>query len=383
MRGGRKITDDTYPLSYSRIARYQTCPRWYKFESVEDLGSTTGEAARLGTALHEFHQTAATDGIETAYRVMSAMVTFSKSRDFQYMRDVAAQLVTKKDALYGVEVPVNWAFDILRRNESGDELIRVEFQSYLDFLFVYPDGVVEIVDGKSGRQLSDDISDDPQGKSYGVGILKHPLLQGLNIWKVIFTQAQWRLGKLVSTSFTLADLQEHEAHIQAIAEEIVNDQKFAPSPGIHCSYCPFVFKCDAANKMLPKTFEFNGSEFPVILNDDNERDFVRGYLQLQAIYYRYSDIIRGRVKESGVPVSGPDGRTFDYHTSRSKRVSDASGLIHEAERLGVEPDDLSDAISLSKKAGKLIKDNPTLRDYTKEISYVKWGYRKPDEDDED
>jgi hypothetical protein len=365
-----------FPLSYSRMDRYEDCPRWYHYENIEKLGRIGGEAADLGNALHKFQEILFSDGIEEANKLATAMVPLSASEEWANAKKIIEKIVLKKDHLYSAETPYRWEFEV--KKKDGTSVI-VQFEAKIDQFFVfYDDGIGEIIDGKSGRKVTENIENNPQGLAYGVSVIE--ALPDLDLHKIIFTQAQWRYGRLVSTSFTIDELHNYKMQIEAKAEQMVNDTEFAPKPGNQCMWCPFALRCDAAQKMLPKLVEFHGTILPPIISDDSDAQKVAaGVIHLETILKLYRASLQGFVREFGTPVTLGE-KTYDFHKHKTWKIENLKTLVGIAEENEI---DLSNVISYNNQTGKtLLKKHPELKDAMYEDQWSKFEYAAP-EDEED
>jgi PD-(D/E)XK nuclease superfamily protein len=367
-----------FPITFSRIDRYQECPRHYQYEYVDKLGKVSGDAAELGTALHVFQEILFTDGIEKANEIATAMVPLAMSEDWQNARKIISEISIRKDALYATEARFHWEFKALRVTEAQEpEPWTVQVETKIDQLFVFPEkGIAEVVDGKSGRRVEKDVRNDSQLKTYAISAIRN--LEGLGIHTVIGTQAQWRLGKLVSASWSVEELEDFAQQIEGISATILNDQKFKPTPGVHCMWCPFALRCDAAQKLLPKEVKIGEKTLPVLIdNAEDATNVAAGIVHLEAILKRYRDSLRGFIREYGTPVKLGE-HTYDYHRHKTLKIGSLDDLIEIARENEI---DLSKYLSFNNTTGKtLIKEFPAIKEALVESQYEKFELRKPGED---
>ena len=382
-----------FPLSYSRIKTYTDCKRRYRYENIDKLGRISGDAADLGSAAHVFQEVMFTDGIEAANMAARAMVPLSKSQEWINAKTIIESIVIKKDFLYSAEARIHWEFPAIkqmtdansqRANELGissSEVYTIQIEAKIDQLFVYPEqSTIEIIDGKSGAQVPNEreLQNDPQGKLYGVVVLEN--LRELGIKKVIFTQAQWKYGRLVTVSYSLDELEEYKYQIMAIGQEILNEQEYEPSPDTHCHWCPFVLMCDAAQKMLPKSVNIAGLELPPVITNDAEAELIgKGVIHLEEIAKRYRAAIRGYVKETGKPIKVGEKGGWGWWKRSTLKIDNLSLLFETANAIGIR---LDAYLSFNNKVGKtLVKKNPTLMEGLVEEQYPFFDYKENIEKD--
>ena len=369
-----------FPITFSRIDRYQDCPRWYQFEYKDKLGHIGSDAAELGTALHVFQELLFTDGIEKANEIATAMVPLTMSEEWQNAKAIIEQITIKKDFLYAAEAKLRYEFKSIRvPKEGAPEPWTIQNEAKIDQLFVYHDQhTLEVIDGKSGRQVEKEVAKDMQLKLYCLTALKN--LEDLDIRTVIGTQAQWRFGRLASATWTLDEMQEFDVMIERIATAMLNDEEFDPKPETHCMWCPHALRCDAAQTLLPKEVTIGDKTLPVIIdNDETATKVGEGILHLEAILARYRNSLRGFIREFRTPVRVGE-KTFDWHRHATLKIGSLGDLLERANDSSI---DLSPYISFNNTTGRsLIKKYPEIKEALVESQYEKFEYRKPGEEDE-
>lgn len=350
LRIRRNEEDGFFPISYSRIKRYQECPRWYKYENIDKLGRIQGTAAELGSAAHVFQEVMATDGIEKALIAARAMVPLSKSDEWLNAKNIIESIIIKKDYLYLAEKALHMEFP---GEKDGKEYV-IQLEAKIDQLFVYPKKI-EIIDGKSGRQVETNLDGNPQGKTYGVTVLEN--LWELEIEEVIFTQAQWKYGRLISTRFSIEELVEYKQQIIAVGRKMLNEKEFLPTPGTQCHWCPFVLRCDAAQKMLPPLVEIAGEKLPPAITSDEEAEIIaQGVIHLEEILKRYKDAIRGYIKDNNDRTVRVGKGGFNWWKRETLKIVSLQTLIDIAKSKNIN---IESFLSFNNKIGKtLVKNHP-------------------------
>src|SRR3989442_10000401 len=81
-----------YPMVHSRLALYKRCPAWYKFQYLDRLPRTSGEAAELGSVAHDFLEIYATRGLEAAKLFISAMLPLTKHAELKKIQEAISQI---------------------------------------------------------------------------------------------------------------------------------------------------------------------------------------------------------------------------------------------------------------------------------------------------
>lgn len=366
-----------FPLSYSRIASFDKCRLRYKYENIDHLGRVSGDAAALGTAAHTFQEILATEGIDKANDIARALVPLSKSVEWMNAKEIIESIVIKKDFLFLAEGRLHWEFPA--EKDGQDYVIQVEAK--IDQLFVYPEKeTIEIIDGKSGTQVPTEyeLKQDVQGKTYAVVVLEN--LADLGIKKVIFTQAQWHYGRLVSAEYSIDELIEYRYQLMAIGQDMLNETRFEPTPGNHCHWCPFVFKCDAAQKMLPQMVEIAGLQLPpAITTDEQAVQIAKGVLHLEEIIKRFRAAIKGWTEETGSVIKIGEGG-FGKMRRSTLKIADLKLLQETAAEKNI---DFQAFLSFNNKTGKtLVKNHPEFLEGLVEEYYPFFDFKaKLGEDD--
>lgn len=373
-----------FPLSYSRIQSFNNCQRRYKYENIDKLGKISGDAAELGSAAHAFQEVMFTEGIERANEIARAMVPLSKSIEWINARNIIESIVIKRDFLYLAEGRMHWEFPVAKNtNEGGSEVYTVQVEAKIDQLFVYPHlNTFEVVDGKSGTQVptENELKQDLQGKLYSLVVLEN--LGELGIEKVLFSQAQWKYGRIVTVEYGIEELKEYKHQIIAIAQEMINEQSFKPEPNTHCHWCPFVLQCDAAQKMLPKMVEIAGQELPAIITSDEDAERIgKGVIHLEEIAKRYRAAIKGYVKETGKPVRVGERGGWGFSRRSTLKLGDLSKLMEIAQDKHI---DLQSFLNFNNKTGKtLIKNHPEFLEGLNQEQYPWFDFKANFGEDDD
>lgn len=382
-----------FPLSYSRIDGYKRCKLRYKYENIDKLGRVSGEHADLGSAAHTFQEVLLTDGIEKAADMARAMVPLGKSKAWLNAKAIIESIEYKKDHLYLSERSLHWEWPATKlmpdaqssRAEqigvSSSEVYTIQLEAKIDLLFVNTEAKsIEIIDGKSGRQVDTKLDENVQGKIYAITVLEN--LGDLDIERILFTQAQWHFGRLVTVEYSREELVEYKAQIEAIGRQMLNESEYKPTPGNHCHWCPFVMRCDAAQKILPPLVEIAGEKLPSVITSDEEAAAIgQGVIHLEEIVKRYKEAIRGYVKETKRPIKIGEGG-WDWFRRSTLKVEDLDVLIKLASEKKIN---ISAFLSFNNRTGKtLVKHHPEFLEGLVEDQYPFFDFKaKLNEDDDD
>lgn len=354
--------NEWFPISHSQIAVYDTCPKRYYFENVVRLEKESGEAAELGNDLHGIQLEIAELGIEGARNFVSAMVSLSKTREWKKLKEALDQIAIKREYLLSAEQRHHWTWPV--RREYDDRELKVQFEAKIDLVFLNPfENWIEIIDGKSSDDVAANVDHDQQGLTYASILSTNlELAPFFESAQIIFTQAQWAKGRLVSTTFSLDELREWLRFLKEKVKRIVNDIDYEPRTGVHCQWCPFIFKCEAAQKKLPPVVRIAERDLPVnIASLDEAQQAAEGVAYLRAIVRRLESGLAGylRFLEQTGAAGGPakleiPGGTWRFESFDNRKPEGGiEGLLarHPEERAGLTGKFYSRLV-LKKKEGK-------------------------------
>ena len=386
-----------FPLSYSRVDRWDECPRWYSYENVERLGRVGSDPMQLGNALHEYLEMRIREGNEQADAILSALIPLKESDEFFNMKKLVDQVFVSRDNLISLEERYffaeqirtpSWYADLFPGYHANE--ITVDFQAKIDVLFIYPDGTAEIVDWKSGRKLDEKIDNDPQLKLYALTVLRNfP-----HVWRVIPKRVDLRFNRIINGNpksqfhWEAGFLEDFSQVVRAKFQAIADDREFGPKPNDHCEWCPFAIRCDAAEKFLPQSIMFGDQSIPVHIDETNAQKIAAGLLQAKAKVKKIEEMVQHFVEFTKSPLSaGEEGYVWDYHKRATQRV-DVERFIEIFESIGR---DWRPYVSVNNQKTRTIKNGsspsgiPAVVELYKEApmeEYSWWGYGKSKDDDD-
>ncbi len=282
---------DIYPMDHSRLEVYKRCPAQFDFQYNQRLPRTSGDAASLGSVAHDFFEIYINHGLSAAETYVSAMLPLTKTADLKKIQAAITQIKFKGKP-YSTERRFHFYAEIAKKT--------IQFEARIDVLFIYPDQA-EVIDGKSGRQVSSNIDNDPQGLFYALACLRSKELSFFNLDSVIFTQAQFQAGKLVTTHFSRADIEKYERYLHACVEEIIADNRFKPKPGTHCHWCPYVASvCPVGKSIAPEFLSLAGRNIKIRATDSEEAQaLAEQAMYLDALLVRMKAALRGYMGSTG------------------------------------------------------------------------------------
>jgi hypothetical protein len=245
------------------------------------------------------------------------MLTLGQQAELKKIK-TAIEQIDFKGQPYATERRFHFYWPVLR--ERDDKILNVQFEAKLDILYLHAeDFEAEIIDGKSGRYVSSNIDNDPQGAAYGLAVIRCQELEHFGVMNVVFTQAQWATGKLVSTQFSREDLEVFERQLQATVSEMVNAGGYRPRPGSYCQFCPYIFHCPVGSQLIPSIWNLAGKDIPVRISTDEEAvEVAEQVLYLDAIVKRYRDALKSRIGQTNQDIEVSNGKwTLEIVTNKN------------------------------------------------------------------
>lgn len=308
---------DFFAMDHSRLSLFYRCPAWYDFQYNKHLPRVSGDAAEVGSAAHNFMELFVTQGLEVARAYVALMLPLGKQVELQKIKN-AIEKIEFKGKPYATERRFHFYWPVIR--EKDGKILNVQFEAKIDILYLHiEDFEAEVIDGKSGRNLSSNIDNDPQGAAYSLAVIRSNELEHFGITNIIFTQAQWVTGKLVSTQFSRKDIEVYERQLHATVNEIVNAERFRPRPGSYCQFCPYIFHCPVGSRLIPTIWNLAGKDLPVRISSPEEAAQVgEQVVYLDAITKRYRDALKGYLFANQADIEIDSGRwTLEVVASRS------------------------------------------------------------------
>jgi len=342
-------------LSYSRVSKWETCPKSYQFSYVDRLPRGDAVWALVGTVVHAT--------LETLEReALARGVPGSLS-----LRGAAAayKAIAAREGLVGVEpftdgwqMVQDWVVDRGWRDPTqilGLELPftlrvgRFEVVGVVDRIERVAPGVIKITDYKSGRNLfrAEDLSTNLQLSLYEAAVRDcWPDTREVHLamWMLRHRQQQ-------RTQRTPEQLDAALAYAETIGEQIESATEYPARLGPHCGYCDFRTHCETYRAAV-------GGELPAAQDLGDLEHVARERERLVTISRladrRQREIDRGLKKrlayEPELVAGGTRFRLFEVRTyqhdlaATAERIARATGQPPAAviEQIGaVDKDQLS------------------------------------------
>ena len=226
-------------LRPSSAARWIACPASARL-SLQVPYEESGEAAKIGTAIHSLSETCwqlDQDPMDFVGKTVEGIVMTRENAEFAlaHIRMVAAlesELGTVKVEQFGVA----FSNDLVRVAGTADVVAFNEDKS-----------ILEIADLKTGRQWVD--ADSPQMKIYALGVLKKYLSASFETVRLTIVQPQ--AGENRTHVMTADELHNWADNVLMPAVNAAVKDVTEPTPSKDaCQYCPAKMICPAQTKAL-------------------------------------------------------------------------------------------------------------------------------------
>jgi len=281
----------TATFSYSRLRRYEDCPRSYYLHYVKDLRDEPTEPLLFGTLIHaalervygwivaeEYAGPFPHPQLYRFYQQEFERSALTGAALFDEGRDMLAQYVSRHTevdhlAILGVEQEFRIPFGRLQLHGFIDRVDRVDAET------------VRIVDYKTNRLLfsKDEVEHDLQLSLYA-------LVAGqLYPWakKVQLAFEMLRHDLVLAAERTDERLASARAYALALAERALHDEVFTPRLGPNCAMCGHRQDCEAYQQVLS-----GGRAPPALLTGD-----IRDIVEQRQLVAQMAKILYARQKE--------------------------------------------------------------------------------------
>jgi DNA helicase-2/ATP-dependent DNA helicase PcrA len=237
-------------ISYSQIDNYLVCPLRYKFSYTLRVPTPPNCALSFGNTIHEtlkeFHtqkmldQNPTLEDLLTSYEKNWIPLGYDNEKHRKLRYEDGIKLLEKyyeknKDLdVKHIGLEKNFVLDI------GD----IKLKGKIDRIDQHPDGEIEIIDYKTGKEKSQkEVDDDVQMTIYTMAA-KEALKIEPNSLSLYYVEPNVKL----STSRTQKQVDAQKEIIKGVVEGI-KSKNFEPTPGRHCTWCDFKDICPFAEKV--------------------------------------------------------------------------------------------------------------------------------------
>jgi len=355
-------------LSYSRLSRWEQCPRSYAFHYIEKKQAEPGLPLRFGKTIHAVIERLIKEVVDD-----ERTGPLSEERAIELYREAWGA-----EQLTGMDVFAE-GLAILRRFIAGSGVvdhrdvlaIEKEFRlpvgpfevlGFIDRVDWIDDETVEVIDYKTNHQLfaRDEVDTSLQMSLYEVAVRR--------LWpwakKVKLTFWMLRHGAKQETTRTPEQLADALAYVETIGRQTETATEYPARLNANCSYCDHRKQCPAYADALKGKREFIVEDLADLEGVAKEREEVARLAK--ALYARkeeLEDILKARLKaRDELVLGGVRYRMFattslDYPLEPTlSLLADAAGLSRDEVlgKLGAIDKKALDALlkSLGKKLDK-------------------------------
>jgi superfamily I DNA/RNA helicase/RecB family exonuclease len=244
-------------LSASAVDTYERCGLRFKLERDWRIAAKPAAAMQYGAAVHRV--------LKTYFD--SVRLGRPKSDDDlidlfrQDLRDARIQETYQHELYENLGVTQLKQFLASARSMDASQVLHTEetfeikigdtiVAGRIDRIDRRPDGTVTIVDYKTGKARDQDDADESlQLSLYAIAAKEK---WGYDVGALTFHNLEENVP--VITTRSEAELTAARNRVQDAAEQIA-DGKFAPNPGMHCSFCAYRSLCPEKEKHIPRRIE--------------------------------------------------------------------------------------------------------------------------------
>jgi putative RecB family exonuclease len=345
-------------LSYSRLAKFETCPLSFKLHYIDKLPSASGIEARLGRAIHWVLQHLVGEAA-SAWRYGA----LSEERALDLLRRAWAN-----ENLTGVSVfhdattmlqgfiEQTGALDprtvLALEHEFRVRVGRFAVIGYMDRVDQLDDETIEIVDYKTMRQL---MTRDEADTSLQMSIYA---LAARELWpwaknvKLTFWFLRQRVR--ISTTRTAEQLETARSYIETLGEQTERAKAFPPRIHGGCAFCDHRHHCDAYADALKGKRATAVADPEKLEEVAKEREEVASLSKILFSRQKELDgILKAKIAEDGdqelggvrYAVINSARTTYPLHATLNALV-EASGMAREdlIDRIAMVDSDALDAL---------------------------------------
>lgn len=251
------------PLSSSRIQTYTKCPKMFQYRYIkkvdEEFISVEAFAGRVvHKTLYDFFSSLEE---KKAPKVLNLLKVAKKNWEEGLKESSSIKVITYPKKIKQWELNTyklienfywdNYPFRKIEKsyfekeiNFKLDELIDV--RCFVDKLFIYPDGTVEVFDYKTGRRKPpESLEDDMQAAIYTMALKdRFPNSKVKAIWHFLLYK------KKVEREFSDKELQIWKEKIGLIYDDICNERDWNAKTSKLCSWCGYNKSCLEGNEYI-------------------------------------------------------------------------------------------------------------------------------------
>jgi hypothetical protein len=324
----------TTPYSYTRFDLFETCPAQFKMKYHDRIPETPSRPLLLGSFIHEVlkHYNAHLYGNRVQTDVTSLPLIADKLFYIKPTGLTGADLAEVREILarYAGSHILN-----LATYAGSEELMRFDIDQdrtiwgQVDELHIDAD-IATIVDFKTDHQVRSEaeVSRDIQLKIYCWLVKQHyPQVTKFRVCLdfVRHGVVRW-IPSVEGEHLDLSAVEEADAYIRGMIQQIEAERKWAPKPGAGCSWCPYVDRCPAMQS------DDRAAGQIVIATEAEAKEAANRLALLRAQATRLEFGLKDYCNAAGAVES--NGLRWGFQLTESRRIDDVAGFIHAAREAG-------------------------------------------------
>lgn len=246
--------------SYSALETYKLCPQKFKFQEIDRVRAKKSKAALFGTFIHgTLRYMFSRDPLfPTLDEVLSRFrENFPPPEKMDVTPDEEALYIAEGERMlknfYAKNAP--WNFSVVDLESRFEVPIEDPQHRETHVLAGRIDRIdkteqgYEVIDYKTTRRMPSqaDVDRDLQMSIYALGLQKrwpHVKPEAITL-SLYFLKHGEKLSTTRSREATAATTGEVLKTVHAIQEKLANGERFEPTPGPYCSFCPYQTICPA------------------------------------------------------------------------------------------------------------------------------------------
>lgn len=353
--------------SYSALDLYEKCPRRYRIERVERRKAAPGPALLVGSAVHAaiaaYIRHLRDEGLATD--VTWAPQALEEAEKTLKGRKPDGGIWEEVEGMFRTFVDSH-AFDPSRIAEVEKmERISLEdgtqFWGVIDLLEVREDGLAVVTDWKTDWAVrsQSEVERDFQLRTYAWMVAR---LYGYE--EVVCRLDFVRHGAVREVLLGPEDVARTERRIIRTIKHIRAEKEWSPSPGTHCSWCPWSDDCPAVSDLPAQIYSL-----------EDARRVAGEILVLEKQIRDRKEALKAWTAVEGPIIVG--GQEFGHHESRSLRITNIPAFVQLMEGAGKDPYGLLSVDG--RKISPYLRDpwmKERLEEISEEIVTTRFGSRK-------
>jgi RecB family exonuclease len=309
-------------LSYSRLSRFEQCPRSFKFQYIDKLPSEPGMPLRFGKVVHAALERLLREVIEQERsgpldpnRAVTLFAEAWRAEGIAGLQEFAAgvQMIREYVRAEGI---VDHRDVLAVEKEFRLQVGRFEVLGFIDRVNRIDDETIEVLDYKTNRALftRDELDSSMQMSLYEIAVRR--LWPWAKTVRLVFTML--RHGIRQTTSRTPEQLEAALAYVETLGRMTEETTDYPARVGGQCVWCDHRANCDAYGKALAGGRKELGADLADLEAVAREREEVASLAKiLTARKYELEGVLKAHLRDRDELVIGPMRYSLATTTSTS------------------------------------------------------------------